>query len=121
MNTFSRSDYDDFLLSGEPVVRLWGRDYGEPTAAYAEQLLEIANMYAIDLQIKELIEPPGVIVRAYLGKPPPKLVDPVIVVNNVQTPWLFCSVKDDKGQRCENRIKEGYPPNSICALHEGVR
>jgi hypothetical protein len=113
METLDRSQIDSWLLSGEPVVRLWGRDYSISTERYAEWLVEVARAYQIDVQIKAMSEPPGVIVRAYLGKQPSKLVDPLLVVNKTTMPWLYCS-----GPDCENRIKDGYPPYSVCALHE---
>lgn len=121
METFDRNEVDPWFLSGETVVRLWGRDFAQSPEQYAEWLLELAQNYQIEAQLKVIADPPGVLVRAYIGKAPKdKLVDPLIVVNREQTPWLFCSYYG-AGDPCQNRIKEGFPPGSICAEHEGGR
>lgn len=115
--SFDRSKVDPWFLSGEPVVRLWGRDYDMSTDRYCEWLLELAHNYKLDVQLKKLTDPPGVIVRAYTGKAPKdKLVDPLLVVNKESMGWLFCTSKD-----CSNRLAEGMPPGGVCPEHLGKR
>lgn len=115
MDTFDRASIDPWFLSGERVVRLWGRDFDMPVDRYAEWLLELARNYGVEVQIKKLSDPPGVVMRAYMGKvPKDKLVDPLIVVNKQTCPWLFCTFKG-----CEDRIGEGMPPGSVCKAHVG--
>lgn len=115
MQTFDRSKIDPWLLSGKPVVRLWGKDFDMPVDNYLAWLLEVARNYKIELQLKKLADPPGIVVRAYLGKPPQDtLVDPLFVVNKQEMPWLFCTVKD-----CMNRLAKGMPAGGICEVHNG--
>lgn len=114
MKTFDRTKIDPWFLSGEPVVRLWGRDFDMSVERYCEWLLELSRNYQVEVQLKKLVEPPGVIVRAFLPTEPPadKLVDPLFVVNKEEMPFLFCTVK-----ACGNRLGEGMPPGSVCVPH----
>lgn len=115
MQSFDREKTDKWFLSGKPVVRLYGRDFDMSVERYCEWLLELARNYQLDVQIKQLVDPPGVVLRTYLDKPPKtKLVDPLLVVNKQEMPWLFCTVKD-----CDNRLAPGMPPGAVCTTHLG--
>lgn len=115
MRTFDRSQVDPWFLSGEPVVRLWGRDFQISVERYCDWLLELARNYKLEVQIKKLVDPPGVVVRACLGDEPERLLDPLIVVNKDETPWLFCVL-----QECSNRLADGMPAGGVCERHKGT-
>lgn len=116
MQGFDRETLDGWFLSGLPVVRLYGKDYDYNTDTYCAYLVEVARNYNVSVQLKQLADPPGVVVRCYIGEEPEKLVDPLIVTNKKTCPWLFCSFKG-----CVHRIAEGYPPGSVCLQHAGVK
>lgn len=115
MDSYDRSTIDPWFLSGEPVVRLWGRDFDVSVQHYRDWLLELARNYDVEIQLKSLVDPPGIIVRAYLGEEPFKLKDPLLIVNKSKMRWLFCTVKD-----CQNRLADQMPPGGVCEKHRGT-
>jgi hypothetical protein len=114
VKTVNREAVDPWFLSGEPVVRLWGRDFDMSVERYRDWLFELANNYKLNIALKQMVEPPGIVVQVYLDGNEPKLVDPLLGVNKEEMPWLFCTVKE-----CERRLAEGMPPGGVCKPHIG--
>lgn len=115
MKKVDREQIDPWLLSGEPVVRLWGRDFDLSVERYKAWLAEIVENYDLSMAVKEIVEPPGLVVQVYKSGAEPKLVDPLLVVNQKEMPWLFCTVKG-----CGNRLAKGMPPGGVCKPHVGA-
>jgi hypothetical protein len=111
LQQLSLDEIDGWLLSGAPVVRLAGRDYGTSTDQYADHLEQLTGQLKLGLAIEKILEPPGVVLQTFLpDSPPPVLTVPVIKVSKTDTPWLFCVAI-----KCRNRVDV---PGSECEAHQ---
>lgn len=108
MEHLTIDDIEPWLLSGKPVVRLQGRDFGQTVDEYEAHVRQLCESLKLGLVLKRIAEPPGVVLAAHLGTAP-ELVVPLIKVSKTETPWLFCIAS-----KCRNRVSV---PGSTCEAH----
>lgn len=109
MERMTIDDIEPWLLSGEAVVRLKGRDFDQPVADYLAWLSGLAASLSLGMVSREIHDPPGVVAQVYLGDAIPSLADPLIAVSKKNTPWLFCIYP-----KCRIRTEV---PGSMCEVH----
>lgn len=103
-------DLDPWLLSGEPVVRLKGRDFDQTVDEYVDWLGGLTVTLNLGIARLVVADPPGVVVQAFrVGGRIPDLKDPLLKVSKATTPWLFCT-----GNKCRNRVEV---PGMSCLAH----
>lgn len=100
----------DWLLSGEPVLRLQYRDFGVTTSEYMDYLRDATHEAGITVTMARIEEPPGVLVQAHRPDEEVSLVKPKIIVTKAKVPHLFCRYKE-----CNERVNI---PGSGCGRHE---
>lgn len=105
-------DIDPWLLSGEPVVRLWGRDFDYPVTEYVAWLRAVGEAIDLPLVILEIKNVPGIVVQAYSGEAP-VLKDPLLKASKTKTPWLYCCEP-----KCKNRTPPGASLGGTCEVHK---
>lgn len=110
MERLTLDDIDTWLLSGKPVVRLQGRDFGQSVGEYVDHLTETCMMLRLSLAIRTITDPPGAVLQAYLGPDVPELEMPLLKVTKADTPWLFCIFP-----KCRNRVST---PGMVCEGHQ---
>lgn len=110
MQRLTIDEIEPWLLSGTPVVRLQGRDFGTSVTDYADWFTQLCAQLKLGVEYKYISDPPGVVLQAYLpDDPPPVLTVPIIKVSKTDTPFLFCIY-----HKCRNRVEV---PGSECGAH----
>lgn len=104
------SEIEPWLLSGQPVVRLQWRDYGDTVEDYRNSIYVLAKELKLGVAILELKQVPGVIVQAFLGDTVPQLVEPKLSVTRRSMPYLFCAAP-----KCAKRVPF---PGEECSDHQ---
>lgn len=100
-----------WLLCGEPVVAVYGRDYDTTTDQFLDWAKTICREYQVKLEFLEMTEPEGLVLQAYKGEAP-KLIDPLIKVTKKDFPFLFCAASG-----CRHRISPLAPVGTVCSYH----
>lgn len=109
MDRLKIEDVEPWLLSGKPVVRLAGRDFDQTVDEYMEWLKSVSESLRLNIAVKPIVDPPGVVVQAYV-KDAPVLEDPLLSVSKKNTGWLFCLYN-----KCRNRVPV---PGMMCQAHQ---
>lgn len=112
MEQITLETVEPWLLSGKPVVRLFGKDFDQTPHEYSEYISTISEALGLPVATLVVAEPPAVVVQAYLpSTETPTLVDPLLKVTKPAFPWLYCVAP-----RCRNRVSV---PGSVCESQHG--